>query len=858
MARRFDVETALVALLVVIVVGSVLAVGTVHPPVLAALAALSTLAMALALWLRLRRPRSRILVGPAVVFALLAGYTMLQLVPLPLGWLKVIAPANADVWARCLEPLGQAPNFAPLTLDPPASWFEVLRWFSYGAVFFAATEIALRRGAIWAVALVCGSALLAGLTSIAHGLVGADKVFGLYEPSFRPQPWHVGPLLNPNNLSGYLNLGILCGLGLLLSRRKILPRWAIAVAVAVIVGVNVTSASRAGVVLLPLAALGFALTVEFHRRRRGHSPRFLKRPRLLMLAIGAFGVLLASLGGTEKIWRELFSENVEKFKIVGWVEPLVGDFAWLGIGRGAFESVSPAYQPQAGGIVYTHAENFVVQWGAEWGLPVAVAALLAFGWYFRPRSMGVGRSVVAAGAWFGVLAVLVQNLVDLGLEIPGLCFGLVVVLGALWGDQVRVSKARGEVLPKRTYVANRWALATVVVGLGLIVATYRVGWRDVAADRLFIKRQLERESPPREPERRVELRNEIRGAILRHPAEPYFPLMGAWVAWQEKDANPMPWLQRALERALINGKAHLLLAQLLKAHGAQHQALMELRLATTADPQLSPDAAKLAVQWSRSIDELLVAVPSGRDGIGTLDLMGRLLDNQAGRELRISVDREALKRDSSLPGPRVRLAEDLIRAVATGSGCPDQALCAQQVEAHAALVAAALPFKSAAYRLRARWLVAIGQVAEAERLLTSRCQSVDDPTPCFRELVRAASKLKPPEPLAAATRKLRTHSCATPTQCAETNTWIGDLHVGRGEWGHAMTSYRQAVREEPNEARLLKLAKAASKTGQPAQALRALERVLRLRRNPDPKLEERIKRERARIMEALSRDRKQP
>jgi hypothetical protein len=45
----------------------------------------------------------------------LTASTALQCVPMPIGWLAVIAPYNADVWSRALSPLHEAgPAWAPI------------------------------------------------------------------------------------------------------------------------------------------------------------------------------------------------------------------------------------------------------------------------------------------------------------------------------------------------------------------------------------------------------------------------------------------------------------------------------------------------------------------------------------------------------------------------------------------------------------------------------------------------------------------------------------------------------------------------------------------------------------------------
>jgi hypothetical protein len=103
----FGTERVPEGMLVLIVVGSVLAIGTVHPLPLVVLASLCVLGLGLALWERRGELHAYPLLAPAMVLGALALYTALQLVPLPIGLLETIAPANADVWTRVALPLGE-------------------------------------------------------------------------------------------------------------------------------------------------------------------------------------------------------------------------------------------------------------------------------------------------------------------------------------------------------------------------------------------------------------------------------------------------------------------------------------------------------------------------------------------------------------------------------------------------------------------------------------------------------------------------------------------------------------------------------------------------------------------------------
>ncbi len=251
-------ERWLLALLVVVLVGSVLAIGAVHTVVLVpvALLAMAAAILAVPLWLAPKPDRSW--TAPGLVFLALALWSAMQAVPLPLGLLAKIAPANADVWARSLLPLGEHPTWGSVSLDPGASLVEAVKWLTYACTFLAAATMAMRRGPAFVLALVFGSATLTAIVTLLHGMASATKVFGIYKPAGAFAPNHIGPLLNANTLAGYLTLGAICGLGLVLMRRSLIPRWIAAVGVAVDIGAIVRSGSRGGVAALLIGVVVLA------------------------------------------------------------------------------------------------------------------------------------------------------------------------------------------------------------------------------------------------------------------------------------------------------------------------------------------------------------------------------------------------------------------------------------------------------------------------------------------------------------------------------------------------------------------------------------------------------------------------
>ena len=365
--------------------------------------------------------------------------------------------------------------------------------------------------------------------------------------------------------------------------RPILPRWVVGLGVALIVGVDVTAASRGGVLALPIAVM--VLGVMTWRPSRHAQESRTNAGAWLVISALAGGCVLAMLGGTYQTWAELYDKNLAKLEMIVWARPMIVDHPLFGIGRGAFESVFPQYRGTPGNVVYTHAENFPAQWIAEWGLPVGIAALATFGWAFAPGRLGARKSALAAGAWAGVAAVLLQNLVDLALEVPAVCIALATVLGAI-GETHDVTGS-GRAHDRQAPASSRGiacGAAGLTVGFACLIAgPLAIGRDDIASDRRVLHRAFE-EAGTLTAENVSQLRDELRQMMRRHPAEPYFP------PGRRQPGRPHPrreharLAERTLERGVVNGRAHLLLAEVLAQRGARSQALLGLRFAVSRQP----------------------------------------------------------------------------------------------------------------------------------------------------------------------------------------------------------------------------------------------------------------------------------
>jgi tetratricopeptide (TPR) repeat protein len=852
-------DRLLQGLLALVVLGSALALGGVHVPVILVLALVTSAMTALALRTSPPEDWFELLRTPAGLGLALAVFTFIQSIPIPMPVLRWMAPDNADVWSRSLISLGEkGPSWASLSLDPGASVIESLKWFTYVGVFAVSNLIARRRGRTWGVALVFASGVILALVTIVHGLVGATTVYGVYVPHFGTVPWHVGPLLNSNNLSGYLNLAAMSGLALLMSRQTEVPRWLAALGTTVVGATVVIAASRGGVLALLLGLLLLALLVGISAES-GNETTLPKRTAalLLALAIGG-GAWFAVLGSTRETWAELYDKNLLKIHMLGWARPMIREHAWFGIGRGAFESVFPAYRIYSEHIVFTHAENFPAQWMSEWGVPVAVAAMLGFAWFLRPKTIGLRRSILAAGVAVGIGILLLQNLFDLGLEVSSVCIALAVAFGSIWGgwDRTARSWSVSDAESRKASVVG-WSVFVATTVLILLAIFPFGGLHDVASDREDIHRMFRAWVGEKTATRTRQLRQELRRAMMLHPAEPYFPLITAQVAWLSgSHENPMPALSRSLERSSQNGRAHLLLAQILASRGAASQARLELRLAVLDEPALTGIAAELAIKSSVTADELLETVPVGETGVSMISSLYGMASEQA----RIPLLKELLRRDPQNATGHAFQADYYLAELTRGDHsevCAGarRGVCEEELERSVAILAGHAPRHSRADQYRARLLMANGKPEEAEAVLAARCPYVEDAVDCqFHRTYAAAAVKGKPEILQTAARDLQSVACASAQQCASTATSIGELLAGRGEWGTAFKYFKRASQDEPNESRWLRLADAAAKIGFHAQAADALEKVILLRGGADGALRARIETERNQAMGIMVRE----
>jgi tetratricopeptide (TPR) repeat protein len=318
-----------------------------------------------------------------------------------------------------------------------------------------------------------------------------------------------------------------------------------------------------------------------------------------------------------------------------------------------------------------------------------------------------------------------------------------------------------------------------------------------------------------------EARALLRSAMLRHPGEPYFPLLGSFVARHERK-DPLPWLARALERGPRSGKVHLALAEVLRARGAIPQALMHLRLAARYDFNSRERALSLAGTWARSSRELILAFPESSEG-------GKFLRDACGYQAggaKLDCLREAVRRDAGDRAARGSLLELLLDAwegsvepcAAEGAGA-----CSEEVGRLVAALKDANDWRAA--NARGRLVALRGDVRRAARDLLEQCPAATEAEPCVARALAYAERAGDIGLIERASERYLALACVVPARCADAQFRIGKILSGRGASRVALRHFKQAVEVDPSPRRWLDMADAAMQAGSSSTARLAIQRA---------------------------------
>ena len=376
---------------------------------------------------------------PLQLFVLFLGWVLFQSIPLPANFVAFLSPVTYEVYTTTYQTIGAPLDFIPLSLSRYNTYAEFLETFSYFLIFCLMLVLV---NSFQRLRLFAGIIVLSGIFQAVYGslmtLSGLEYSFFFEKEFFRGKA--TGTFISRNHFSGYLEMCLAVGIGLLISGlytthsitwreffqrlissilgSKIRLRIGLALMVIALVMSHSRMGNTAFFTSLTVMGLLYLLIVK-------NPPRSVVILFVSLIVIDVF-IVGAWFGIDEVVQRlENTSTNSEsRDEVVRDTLTMIRDYPLVGTGGGTYEISFLRYKGSDISIYYHHAHNDYLEFLAEYGVigmsflvllvtSCLVAALLAM----RQRNHALLKGMAFASS-MGIIAILIHSTVDFNLQIP--------------------------------------------------------------------------------------------------------------------------------------------------------------------------------------------------------------------------------------------------------------------------------------------------------------------------------------------------------------------------------------------------------------------------------------------------------
>jgi O-antigen ligase len=627
--------------------------------------ALASLLLAVSLF---RRKGSTLRIPGRLPLFLLAGWTLLQLLPLPVAAIRFLTPTTYEMYRPLLE-VDPLIRWLPLTLHPKATLLAFCRWTSFALFYLLTVQLLSEARRLKpAVTLIAAFSSLLAVESILQKLTSPEAIFWFRTAPASASP--IGPWVYSNQFAGFMEMVFPLVIALFLfyrphvhyeitfrdriialftlpgaNRYLLLGTGAVLIAVAILL-----SLSRGGIITLCLAFLFIAfLSIRVTPDRQVRWGIVISVSVILMITWFGWQPIMKEFGS---LWEGEVLQTSGRLPLFKDGMKIFADFPLTGTGIGTFRDVYPAYRSMPGDTVYDHAHNDYLELLVEGGLigfflgswfvlsviDNVIGALLR-----RRENYSV---LITIGALTGMLALLLHCFIDFQLASGANALYFFFICGlAVSGANTRLHyQTRSTFLrqqpPAPLLLQALLALAVLIgsawLNSGILRASYAV--RDLHA--VYLNQHL--------PLPRLQgIHAQLSAAARLDPLEEGYRLRLGQVStlMQEKGQAQAEYLQACrrnpmagaciqqlglvlseaepsrtdrllawgLEREPRVPERHLLYSKWLLAAGSREQAITVLSRAILAVPEGMPDFAPFLVAQGFSPEELERILPRRAD-----------------------------------------------------------------------------------------------------------------------------------------------------------------------------------------------------------------------------------------------------
>lgn len=378
----------------------------------------------------------------AIAFTLPAAAIALQLIPLPIAWVRVVSPNLSAVLENTDFAFGAGlTRHHPISIDGSATLVPL---FVFGSAALLALGLARTMGTRHPRMLVEGLTVMGvilALVGIVQKPLYDGRLLGFWTPQALGSPF--GPFVNKNHFAGWmvmalpLSLGLVCA-GLDRAMRDVRSGWRhkilwlssaeanrlilLAVGVLLMILSLILTMSRSGISALTLSIALMGMLVI--RGLKGRSRRLIG----VVYVVGLFGAAVAWVG-VDVLATRFANTNWSEFndRRGAWLDALgvVASFPLTGTGLNTYSIVARFYQRHDLSSFYGEAHNDYLQLLAEGGLLVGIPALLCVAAFGREVHRRL-RSDVPGSSWWlrrgavaAIVAIGLQEAVEFSLQMPG-------------------------------------------------------------------------------------------------------------------------------------------------------------------------------------------------------------------------------------------------------------------------------------------------------------------------------------------------------------------------------------------------------------------------------------------------------
>ncbi len=413
------------------------------------------------------------LLVPIVLLLILA---VIQVIPLPPAFLKVLSPGTYGIYRETF-PYGGGLPWLTLSLYPYASILEIVRFIASVGVYFLTVQIVRDReslGRLTAFVLIAGTGV--ALLGIFQFIFWNGKLLWLRGLSQGGTPF--GPYVNRNHFAGLMEMIIPVAVGMLiyllpslrsgqgmkkavsefLGHPKVNTSILAGAATVIMTTALFLSLSRGGITGLSLSMLFFGVMLALRSSTRKKGRAIILLFVVVLLTVGWFG-----WGRVIERFEEIKrADTSSEFRMHNWKDSLniVKAFPVFGTGLGTYEQIYPKYKTVPAQERWEHAHNDYLEAAVELGMPGLAIALYGMGSFYITvintlrRRKSLYSRLLGVGGMAGVTGIMIHSLTDFNLHVGanGLYFAFVMGF-AVAASHLRTGEGSEGTILKKVEVA---------------------------------------------------------------------------------------------------------------------------------------------------------------------------------------------------------------------------------------------------------------------------------------------------------------------------------------------------------------------------------------------------------------------